>query len=335
MGMLSVKVEAAEQDHVIYEKVDNLTLKTYWNETMKIAPEKEGYLFGGWYKDERGTKPIHSGEVGKIKTAVYAKYVPAYVLSVKAQNMVDVTFDSPNACIRLLTSIDNTDYARVGFTVYLDNDKGRDVANLKKMDSLVSTEAYSTIKANGDTYKPNKVFGNASRFFVLYHLEGIGNNEFATKMYVKPYWETLDGTRVDGLAKYVHVEDGLNGYVTIPINIYRSTDIAAGHLTVKYDSEKFDYIDFESGSRLLSQMVVYDDGAGTINCTGMVSDIDSSVIANTDVYVNLRFKVRDDASVSFSDSIFHKFTVNVRDDGFCDHVENLVKLSAYIWDVQY
>lgn len=334
-GAVEIPAEASEQTRVIYEKTDNSTLRVYWNETMKIAPEKEGYLFGGWYKDAKGTTPIRASEVGKITTAVYAKYVPSYVLTVKAQNAVDVTFESENASVRLLTSVDSTDYAKVGFTVYLNDDTERDVAKLKNVKALVSTEACSSIRADGGTYKPDRVFGSASRFFVTYHLEEITNSEFATRIYVRPYWETLDGTRVEGLGKNIHVEDGLNGYITIPVNIYRAADIAAGHLTVTYDSEKFVYVDFEPGSRLLPQMMVYDDGAGTIDCTGIVSDIEHSVTANTDVYVNLRFRVKEGASVSFADDVFHRFTVNTGDTGFCDHIENLVRLSDYIWDVQY
>ena len=67
-----------------YEKTDYATYADAWGNQEKI-PTKDGYLFGGWYEDAKGATPITEKSQVSDKD-VYAKFVPAQLMSVKAQN---------------------------------------------------------------------------------------------------------------------------------------------------------------------------------------------------------------------------------------------------------
>ena len=100
-------VAAVVEDKVIYQEYQaNEIQEKYWNANKKIAPIKEGYVFGGWFEevDEPTSKTetyvgdnqhdIYYNPLTEVTGNAYAKFVPAQVLSVKAQNQKGVTAQS-------------------------------------------------------------------------------------------------------------------------------------------------------------------------------------------------------------------------------------------------
>ena len=76
------------------------------------------------------------------------------------------------------------------------------------------TRVYESIK-NDETgtggWKPQEEFGPASNYFSVLKVNNITNDNCDNILYVRPYWKTLDGTRVEGVSKYIRVMDGYDG----------------------------------------------------------------------------------------------------------------------------
>lgn len=153
------------------------------------VPKAEGKVFAGWYADSN-YETIYKGTTG----LAYAKFVNEDVLSVKKQLKTGTEAGSVKTDIRFVTSIDTLDYKCVGFEVTVAG----------KQFNLVETRAYSSIKTDGvvSTQKPENAFCEDSKFFVLHSITGIPNMVFNETFTVKPYWDTLDGTRVYGTSAY-------------------------------------------------------------------------------------------------------------------------------------
>ena len=166
-------------------------------------PEKEGYVFGGWWTgiteaadDSVATPVSENTRVG----AAWAKFVPENVLTVKAQiskRVAEVTDTSEKVKLRLVTSVDSLRYSEVGFRVFV-----------TKETTLKTTDAYSkvSIRENAQTtstVEPKEVFDkNASAYFATRVVGGFTMDTFTSKeLNVTPYWETLDGTIVEGTTR--------------------------------------------------------------------------------------------------------------------------------------
>lgn len=164
------------------------------------VPTKDGYVFGGWYSDDKGQYPLDEEQANKATTA-YAKWVPDYVLSVKAQvnqNALNDDFTGNNrAAIRLLTSVDSLDYTSVGFDVVRGDYKDYTY-------HLNSKNVFSRVRVVGETAgtyteeTPEGVFGSDSHFFEAVTFKNMPESAVNTELTVTPYWVTLDGTRVEG-----------------------------------------------------------------------------------------------------------------------------------------
>lgn len=345
-------VNAAENTNdVVYEETTENVYAAYKNGTI---PEKEGYIFAGWYEksimdgstltgkwsdrtvmesarnDASLAPQCTAEELGKLSySQVYAKWVPAYVLGVKAQNHVDV---ESNGSLRVFSSVDNLYYDSVGFDIYFNNDTSLS-ANAE-----ATSKVYEVLIANDEPYTADLIFGQKSNFFSVLNITGIGSSNFNKIIYVRPYWVTYDGMKVYGLAKYVHVVDGLQSIVNVPVNIYTAQAIAAGILQVSYDDSMLQLLDGSEGwgepyetGRMLGELEIADKG-NAIKCAGNITDItNDKMYANTDLYVNLRFKVI--GEYTFGES-FLTFDVSAVD--FCDSDENAItNMDSYIWDIQY
>lgn len=316
------------EDKIIYtDEVKNAV--TAFNK--KEAPTRAGYVFGGWFEDKDGKTQITATTVAE-GTTLYAKFVPAYVLSVKAQNHQKV---QTNGNLRLVSGVDNEEhYQAVGFDVYFGN---KDADGYKK--NAEGEKVYSKIivrKDDGKTneYVANEVFGQQAKVFNIARITGIKSTSFKSIIYVKPYWITNDGTTVYGLGKYVNVQDGLDGVISIPINVCTAQKIAAGIVEVTYPAELTYYEEdgYRSGSRLFSKMKVnVDKDTRTIRCAGNAT---SEIQGDTDLYVSLRFRVAEE----YKDSVTVgktrlNFTIN--ETQFCNWGETIIPMSDYVWDVQY
>ena len=170
-------------------------ISAYRTEGAYTAPEKDGYVFGGWFTDEACTTPVTT------QTAdVYAKWVTEDVLSVKAQVLADTTAASASTDLRFLTTVDSLDYQNIGFSITING----------KTNSPSSTSVYKSITArNGGAVvaKDPTAFSEASEYFHTYTITNIPSSAFATEIAVTPYWTTLDGTKVTGVARTLTVNE--------------------------------------------------------------------------------------------------------------------------------
>lgn len=338
------------EDIIIHEdRTDEFNKKWSAEEGKAQAPTKTGYVFGGWYKengtDDEGEKiyvALTESDATKIKTdeitsGVFAKFVPAYVLSVKAQ--IDEVAekgaertDEELGSIRLISSVDSKDYQKVGFDVLLAN-KTKLYTGENNDQELETTKIYTGLKVRNETYEPTQIFGKQSTHLSVWRLDEIYAVNDAKIINVTPYWITKDGTKVYGLTKYVHVEDGYKEYISIPVNLCDTSAVAAGMLTVTYPqglSLVKDKVEFE-GIFPESDMAYNDDGNGTIQFAGNVSTVGTLRDADG-IYVNLRFKVDDDSEysgVGKGDFLVFK----VEDEQFCDWDEEPLTIDA--WNIQY
>jgi len=172
-----------------------LDISAYRAEQGYTAPEREGYVFAGWYADEALTQPL-----AKTTTtgSAYARFVNEQVLTVKIQTTIGTAADSESTDLRLLTSVPGLDLNAVSFAVTA----GETTQNLS------SRTVYEKIKA-GDTLldNPKSVFAPESRFFVAYTILGVPQALFDFEFTAVPSWQTLDGTLVCGTARTFTVSE--------------------------------------------------------------------------------------------------------------------------------
>ena len=178
----------------------------------------EGMIFAGWFTDDT----CETAFVGTEGVA-YAKQVAAGILANLAQIPVNTKYDTEVTKMRFVSTVDSEDYRTVGFTIQVEgSSKGPKDIEIK--------DVYKSIKAQegGVEYKKTpKDIHEDSEYFFTYTLEDIPNELFGRKIYVTPFWITLDGTKVCGerLAKTVNMgilvnsgennnyDDDLNGGV--------------------------------------------------------------------------------------------------------------------------
>lgn len=316
-------------------------MSVYWKEESKTAPEMEDYVFGGWYtKSDDDFTAIKEADVEENMSGTYAKFVKAEVLSVKSQIDVDTEENGLNrtgkASIRLISGLDSKDYQRVGFTVLLANRKPvyKDNDEEAKL-PLETTKIYTGLKKSASDTKviePSAIFGEQASFLSVWRLDDIVKDNDTKIINVTPYWITMDGTKVEGLPKYVHVEDGYMGYISVPINLRTAKKIAAGAVTMTYPAGLDlveDKVEFD-GVFPASEMTLNDDGTSTIKLVGNGNDVKTAVNANG-IYANLRFKVGTSGYAGVENGELLTFSIN--DEFFCDWEENEVSIN--VWDIKY
>lgn len=261
------------EDAVVYEEYDASELATYYG--IK-APTMQGYYFGGWYEnkpaegetsDENCTAIMSLGQGQNDQDGkVYAKFVPNYMLNVKVQNSVNINTSgawetSPNknnkTHLRMISAIDSARYKEVGMHVFVGGNRLIAETDTKYYRTIY--ERVSVAKKNGEIlryFTAQDLFGLSSKNYspklITAKFENIPENGWKTSIFVRPYWITFDGIEVRGNGRYIHVEDGIKGYITVPVNLQNFTDkrgVVAGTLDVKYNSTKLEYIDVISGNK--------------------------------------------------------------------------------------
>lgn len=192
-------VNGAVDVKTVIEYVDMTeTYSTYFGEQDNI-PTKEGYLFGGWYTDNSGSTAIKTLSEAQESEEVWAKFVPAHALSVKAQIYADTartTDDSGKTNVRLVTSLDCKKYKNAGFEIIdMSGETEREIKT-DPMETVYS--ALRVKKDNGETqdYTPQDIFGTlneSEQRLVVLTLRKIPETKWGSDIYVRPYWTTLDG----------------------------------------------------------------------------------------------------------------------------------------------
>ena len=330
------------KDGIVYSPLD---METYWDVESKTAPVKPGCVFAGWYTKDESDEFTAIEEADGIPTNenTYAKFVPAYVLSVKtqveaqAETKSDATDKPESTFMRVLSSVDSENYQNVGFEVLL-GDKEVEL----KVEAF--TKVYNGLKLSATATEiiyPEDVFGEASDYFTALDLKNIKATKFSSKIYIRPYWTTLDGTKVEGLARNVRVEDKYTDYeyVSVPINLLTDgvnpVKVAAGMVEVTYDATKAvvakdaqDNYRIDTG-RLLKDMEynvippAAGETTGKIIFAGSGIDTTEEIMADG-LYANIRFQSATDDKLTESDLNLTKTAKE-----FCDWEENTETVTAW------
>lgn len=338
INTLPMKAEAAETkvdgaNGVIYvSDTDNKSYQAAW--TNKVAPTRNDYVFGGWYKKtDTSWTAIKDSErdTTTFNANVYAKFVPAEVLSVRAQLDKDAERDKNNtekAYLRLLSAVNGLDYQKVGFEIWYNKiyeEKDEDASNITKV-----FEKIKNSETDNQEISASAIFGEAATHFSVLRLEDIyqGNYEFV--IHVTPTWTTLDGTTVRGQAKYLRVVDGFDGnhFISVPINFSSGSAVSAGQMELQYNTN-LEVVHFDTGKQM-KEGTYSDDKNGTIK---IIANVDGTaevkdVQPEDDIYANVWFRVKTDATTEA------KWNFTMQNLSFCNWNEDWVKdLSA--WNVTY
>lgn len=326
--------KATDATEITYVACDeNFKMSDYWSATEKKAPVKDGYVFGGWYKGasdpdgaEDGKKALTETEAATFNGTVYAKFVPAYVLSVKAQNGYGTTGDTAKTNTRVISSVDATDYQTVGMQVQLGNSGVQEVSATKVYSGIIVKKDANT----EETFKADAVFGEASKYLMVWKITNIAKANFAKSICVRPYWVTPDGTKVYGLAKYVHVEDGYSNYISVPVNLMTGQKIAAGMLQVTCTDDRVELPEtgaVENG-KLFAEMEYNRVNDKTVKIVANGTTVGTNEVADG-IYANIRFKLKDGKEWTSSNPLI--FTIS--GESFCNWAEQTVTIDA--WDYRY
>lgn len=339
--------------------------------------DRYGYLFGGWFTkvNVEGVgerfKPIKSDELYEASTNkensvklsdatnYYAKFVPAYVLGVKCQNNfgTKVTTDNTGKTeMRMVSSLDSTNYSYFGFKLSglsIDAD-----GNLDEMGNSLTVDlkgdkkifweklfVHSSSPVEGEApqgtkYPPSTVLGTAGKYFMVHRLS-VSEKNYGRTYSIQPFWVTFDGVTVYGLTKYAHIEDGIYGYVNIPVNLKNNNDVAGG--VVEFDwsdlqANGYTFKGAECGKLFKVQRTKEldaVDNAQIIRCLSVVDITGSNAGSNVDsddIFINLRFEKSETTQPKGYNGTFYHFGVNGED--FSDISENTI--AEYdVWDIQY
>lgn len=326
-------VKAASATEEYYANSNEYSIADYWNENKAqcTAPFRDGYVFAGWYsaKDE----PLTASDIkdaGVTNVTAIAKFVPAEVLSIKVQ----MTTDEEGAILRILSSIDSKNYESVGFEYKL----GR----LGETTTEPLTVVYSAIKPTKDATEPilpgDTFVENVSKYFMAIDVNKINDNSHEKIVYARPYWVTLDGTTVKGLARNNRVVDceNNNQYTSVAINLLtdgndkKMAQVAAGKIQVTYNSDSYKVVGVDTtydattgGKFLFPEMKCHDNEAGTITFVGNATEVDTNLTADG-LFANIRFeKVDEDVTEALT------VTVNEKATNFCNWVEATVDTSTF------
>ncbi len=194
-------------------------------------PTKEGYLFAGWYtaditpdiaSDNIATEDYETiaknyalqNEIPEDVDTVYALFVPASVFDVKAQlsaGLLSGLDGNTKGSIRFVTTVNSLLYKEVGFEVSYVNSKGA-----KKSATSSSNKVYEKLYAVGSTkeeFKENDTeylpteFCAVSKYFKACNLNNVPASDFNVPFSVKPFWVTLDGSKVYGKTAIKSIDD--------------------------------------------------------------------------------------------------------------------------------
>lgn len=157
-----------------------------------LAPQKEGYVFTGWFIDPDLTVPL-----GRDVTEgeAYAGFIRAEVLTVRCQLSQDTDDSSDLTDLRMLTGVGSLKLSAVVFVV---NDN----------ECCVAMELYERLSYGNRS--AGDLFGPDACFIASAVIEDISGDHFDDKITIIPGWYTLDGTYVTGTARSLRVSDGLS-----------------------------------------------------------------------------------------------------------------------------
>ena len=295
-----------EKEVAVYRSSSDKTSHTY------PKPSKSGYedwVFAGWYEDEAGTTP-YTEETILGQEKAYAKYVPSEILSAKCQVTAGTDENSENTNMRFVSTVDSRNYSEVGFEI---------TCNGKKVTFPTKT-VFKRINSVFDGldcgYSP-VVFDTESEYFMTFTITNIANKNFDRVHFVRPYWVTMDGTTVYGMARNARVSDSYNKIANIPVRMYSDAIVSAGALQVAYDNSMFEYVGYEVGNVDASASAANSADSKYVECT-----LSKSVNKPNGMLVNLRFKLIGDVTSNT--------TFDVTNTGIHNEESELVSIASVI-----
>ncbi len=304
------EVQASEGNY--YEKFD---IGNYADDAIPMPQDKDhnDWLFAGWFEDAECTQAV----TDKVNATgeKYAKFVASDVLSVKCQVTGNTTVDTATSKLRIVTTVDNLSYQKMGFEIKIGNNKAFNHDILKVWKSIKAGEG-----ADEYNYSPD-LFHESSEYFATVTITNIPTTEFSTGLRITPYWKTLDGTTVYGVSRYARVEDSYLEIVNVPIRMYSDKQVAAGYLEVGYDNEKFEYYPNTDGSYDVSKIFGKAEAATVVD-KGVVRCVASATTTTDEradgMYLNLRFKLKEGKRLADTE------TFTVFGEKFCNAAEDFV-----------
>ena len=254
-----------------------------------------GYLFGGWFvkRDKQYTPLQAKGDILEGEE-VYAKYVPANVLSVKCQNQAGDVEKKSETHVQFISAVDSLNYRSIGFEFYriiVKEDQYYKISTIGTDGGQETKWTYDYLyiygenMETGDLYAPSDVFGGGAKYFTTWQLSGIGQKNYDKTIGVRPYWVTMDGTKVYGLSRYMHVEDGYLNYINVPVNLHNTKNVGAGMLNFTYDTSKYTLKDVKCG-RIFEEFTYMERTTGTLECVANVAGYAEKVSDN--LYMSVR-----------------------------------------------
>lgn len=314
-GVVIIPNTAKAATEVYFATMDEYKMSDYWSTSQKKVPVKEGYVFSGWYKNDK-TTPLKQADLEVADDTAVAKFVPTEVLSIKTQKG---TSQDGKISLRLLSSVDSTNYQEVGFKHKL---------AITNEGTTSDTKVYSKIRQSKDsdiTYEPGATFvSGVSKYFFAADVTNIKEASFGKIIYARPYWVTMDGTTVLGAARNNRVEDKQQNYSTASINLFTDGKVpamvAAGKIQVKYNTTDYNVVSVDTtvhntdgGKYLFPEMEYHvDEDMGIITFVGTIATVDANLLADG-LFANVRFEKVSEATNPSLD-----FAINADVTDFCD-----------------
>ena len=238
-----------------YDKVDRTgtvpksTLENY-----------KDYLFAGWYTSPSCTMDTAIKDLSKVTAGSYAKFIPADMLSIKAQTAQQAESNG-DYLMRFISSVEGLNYSQVGFEVtYVDGN------NQTKTKSSKSDTVYERIASEYESityaFGP-KVVDTVSEYFVTARMYADPNELYT----VRAYYMTLDGTVVYGPYRCVAAKDGLDSATDINLS-FEAKDVS------KYENKETITVTYGAGNTATTATVLGINGS-TVHVRVKVSNMDS------------------------------------------------------------
>ena len=321
------EAEAATATEVYFASTEDYKMSDYWDGTDNKVPVKDGYVFGGWYNADQKT-PLKEAELTVADDTAVAKFVPAEVLSIKTQVGTSTSEGTTITSMRILSTVDSTNYQAVGFQYKLAANDTAWTENITKVYSAILPYKGAS---ESEKQTPGATFvDGVSQYFIAADVSSISAESVAKIVYARPFWITMDGTKVTGLARNSRVEDKTNSYTSVGINLLPQLSegqlaaVAAGKIQITYNTDNYDVVgtpdittDAEKGGTyLFPEMECHvDETTGTITFVGNADDVTTDLLADG-LFANVRFVKAADATGTALD-----FTINAEATEFCNWAE--------------
>ena len=210
-------------DYIVEKHADISAYRVKNQDGYYIIPKAKTtgeWIFAGWYTDANCTVSLQES---KTNGEGYAKFVSADVLSVEYQISRGTSSTSASTLLRCISSVDMLRYSVVGFELVTPN-------GIKYMErGTVGTRIQTA--DNSCTYSP-KVVDTESEYFYS-AVEEIAKADFDKGFLIKPYWVTMDGTKVYGVSRYITVNESINNNIIhIPVKMDADTAASTSSVTV-------------------------------------------------------------------------------------------------------